>query len=527
MRLSYTGMGRVDSNPKSFLEANFWRAQNARQHDEWHDESTHDYFVFSSQFGTIRLRKRTVYPATFAYIHGPTLCFGYGDSTVGKNIAYSSLDTVSEQSFYFDEFLYVEADCMHQQVLMQRDAMCTVPVFACSQTDRLILSNKFERVCQLADTSNLHVNDLTISAMLTGQSTGPRTVFREVNALYDRARIFWTNGVMRQYAAPDSSLLHVTLNRDGDARIFHKLFGDVLEYYRNSYTQPGVTVAAELSGGTDSSLLNQYLAAQGVPLCAATLMYAGDFGKTQTEKLSELQTRFGLTSYRVPLEPSTDYPLASMVRSGTWQPFYHDQELYLESYNRIIEYFVHNDAAVVFRGVGGDELGENIPELNVFHGLGFSGQFYRKAQPLESWAKPELESYIRDAVSVTDLKPTLPLMSSSVVVAPLCGNNQYLDHDIWPVMPFANPALYVYCQSLPIRYRSRKNLFRAYMRALGFPSSVYASPVKEHFGYFFYHAAKPNLQKPFEDLMQRSVLAKAGLIDADAACHAWETTRNA
>lgn len=518
-------MAGVVPTTSPFFEAAFTYSNHGYSADAWHDESTPDFFVFRSRFGSVRLRKRSTYPTTFAFVNGSILYFGYGERAIGGEISKSDIRTVSEELFYFNEFLYAEVDCSEQHVIVQRDALCTVPIFACAQPHELVLSNKFERVCELADTSNLHVDPITLSEMLTGQSTGNRTLLKEVHIVYDRARIIWHNGEMVQPTPPDSSLLHTVNERDGDAHTFHTFFEAVLDRYRTTYIAEHAIVATELSGGTDSSLINQYLASKHVPLHAGTLLYADAFGASQAEKLDALHTHFGISSYRVPLDSISDYPLASMVRSGTWSPFYHNQELYLESYNRLVTYFASHQATVVFRGIGGDELGENIPELGALQELPFSARFYKRARPLELWETPALQDYTQTAVQTTNEQPPLTLLSPSVAMAPACGNNQYLDYNIWPIMPLANPALYLYCQSLPIRYRSRKNLLRAYMKALGFPASIYASPVKEHFGHFFYQSVQPNLQQPFEELMHTSVLAKAGLIDAEVAQKSWASMK--
>jgi hypothetical protein len=237
------------------------------------------------------------------------------------------------------------------------------------------------------------------------------------------------------------------------------------------------------------------------------------------EKLQAFKQSFGVESYICPMFPKTDFPQAAAVKRGTWRAFRHNHGLYSESFERMISYFADNRVTAVFRGIGGDELGDNDPHL-LDGGSSRRNDLQQRLARAEPWLTASFRRFATDALENIP-KRRLTLLSPSVAASPLASNNHYLDYNIWPVVPFAHSVLYLYCQSLPMRYRHRKNLMRAYMKARGFPPSMYDVGKKEDFSHFFYEAVRPHLQQPFEQLMNHSVLAKAGLIDPVVAREAW------
>jgi len=502
-----------------FLEAVFVHSAKPVTGGEWRDISTADYYVFESDFGVVRLRKRLAYPMTYAHANGPLLRLGYGDESLGSEIAHTGLADVSEPTFYDDEFLYVEVNSNSQAVIVQRDAFSTLPVFVASLSDRLIMSNHYERVIQLASHEKLHPDMLVIAQYLTKQLTLGKTCFKEVEALYDRTKTLWSGGNLVVSQAPDASVSENVNRQQSDPKQFQQLLEDRLEFYWEKYAR-GQSAGAELSGGTDSTLINGYLAMNGYHFLPATIGFTGDFAQSQRDKLDDLQRFFGITSKIFPLDHAKDHPLVDVLRGGGIRPFLHNQDLYTHSFTKIADHLAAEGVNVVFRGVAGDELCENNPDLLQSTVEKIRKQFDNNVKDMP-WLTPELKAYLEKALQKEPTRRSIPLLSPTTVTAPLGAANVYIDRNIWPVSPLADPRLYLYCQSLPIRYRTKKNIIRAYLYAREYPKSIYEPGTNEHFGFFFAESAGRYLQEPFKKLMNNSVLARMRLIDTEAAMEAW------
>ncbi len=189
------------------------------------------------------------------------------------------------------------------------------------------------------------------------------------------------------------------------------------------------------------------------------------------------------------MDPTHDYPLSHLLQTNGVKPFYALEDIYTPSTKRIAKHLHTHNATVVFRGVGGDELFENYPASS----------------------------------NTVDLAKRLPLLSRSISAAGLKASNVYIEQGIWPVLPLADPELYFYCQSLPMRYRHSRDIFRAYMHARGFPESIHTPISNEHFGIFFAEALASSLSPVFHQYMQQSVLANMGLLDGKHSLDAWDT----
>ena len=190
--------------------------------DTWKDLSTSDFFVFTSDFGVVRLCKRTRPPTTFAYIEGSYLHFGYGNPTVGKAIAVQSLNRVPESDFYGEEFLYIVADCTKREVTIQRDALSTLPLFASMDSGKMIVTNAYERVLEIIGQQELKIDDYALAMQLLGIVIG-ETIFKNIVTLNDRVRINWHNGISKRQLPADGSILTIEKerqNRPSDPKEF-------------------------------------------------------------------------------------------------------------------------------------------------------------------------------------------------------------------------------------------------------------------------------------------------------------------
>lgn len=510
---------------QSFCEALFNFSSDRNKPDYWRDVSTNDYHIYESSFGVVRIRRRLHYPATFAVVQGDCLYVGYGDFSTGREIIELLVEDVSEQSFYAENML-IKADCIRQDVTVQRDSLSTMPLFAYTGSNMLVLSNCFDVVAQFLEASDKKVDSMLVIDVLTGGLGYGHSYMPSIYPLLDRSRLVWSMGKSSVLHPLDAQVRSDAVAHESNAHAYP----EYLEYTLDKYLSLcDGTIAAELSGGTDSSVITRYAYSyaktHGRDLLASSLMFPGEHGLTQAAKLDDL----GVPTKRFVIDLVNDYPL-SWVNSSYYRPFHHSTDLYTASVGRMAEYFAANGANHVLGGIGGDELNDNIPALDTRRPYDISKNVLGTAKPYPEWIHAKrFQEFASNALAQhndSHLKKPWPTISRHVVETPLSGNNTYLEHNIWPVLPLADPVLYQYCQGLPVRYRNRKRLMRAYMQAAGFPPSVY-SGVREDFSGVFAAFARHNLGYMLEKTMQNSVLARAGLVDGHRVLDMWNTRNHA
>jgi asparagine synthase (glutamine-hydrolysing) len=236
--------------------------------------------------------------------------------------------------------------------------------------------------------------------------------------------------------------------------------------------------------------------------------------------LAAFSKSFKIKSHLIPMLPEEDFPLAPIVQNSTWHPFESSYELYASSVTKQADYLHRKGATVLFQGTGGDELFENIPDLNAEKPL---GAYFSRTNMVPDYMQPRFGDFITNAVTQHHQQVCpIPLLSNSVATTGNTTNTILLERGIWPVMPLADARLYVYCQHLPIEYRMKRNLMRAYLLARGHPVQTHTPQRNEDFGQFFKDAAPKGLAPIFSTLLQDSVLGNAGLVDMDAADREWQ-----
>src|SRR5688500_3820701 len=171
-----------------FIEACF-APKSSPPETSWQDISDDHYYIFASDFGVVRLRKRFAYPVTFAYRSGTKLVFGYGNQGNGIAMLRQTLDQIPEKKFY-EEFLLCVADCQDQTVTIQRDAFSTVPLFVGHANDQLTLTNIFERTFKLQQ-GQATLNHEILANLVMGEPQHTATLVRNIIVLHDRQRLEW------------------------------------------------------------------------------------------------------------------------------------------------------------------------------------------------------------------------------------------------------------------------------------------------------------------------------------------------
>lgn len=481
---------------------------------KWQDISTPDFYIFSSSFGRVALRKRHSYPATFAFVRGSRLFFGYGNMLRARQLAYKTLHTLRDEDFYDEEFLYAEADAALQTVTLQRDALSTLPLFAGAQTDRLVLCERYERVCSQIDRNQASIDTLALVKQLCFMGTYERTLCTAIRLLYDRMRMEWSGQGGYRISLPSSStaLKAAHKQRNGDVRELRLRIDATLAAYWQRYTD-GQVPACDLSGGMDSAAIAGYFARQNHAPLAITMLFTGADGERQKEKLQAMERHFGFSSHKVTLDPLRHHPLQFLSQNSN-QPFYHFQQgSYYAAYEELLAWLSQRNVAAVFTGIGGDELCEHIPDFQPYS-KNLVKQFLMQSGLMAEWWTPRFMDLLSAASAVSEREPDHPLPLTSYSVAGSNANDTaaIFSLDIWPVAPLADPRLYAYTQSLPLRYRAQRNLTRMYLRALNFPPVIYDNTTEDmvrHHHLSILH----NLLGMLRHYLTHSVLAEHGLVD--------------
>jgi hypothetical protein len=496
-------------------------------HSAWKDLSNADYFVFESVFGAVRLRKRTTYPRTFACIEGTKLIIGYGDRERGERVACRPLKEAPSSAFYDGEFLYILADCKSQQVIVQRDALCVLPLFVGRQAQRLSIANHYDVACQLLGDMPVHADRVAIAQTLCAKHTYDRTLLEEVKVLYDRQRLLWSAASTSIEEPMPGDILKVSKKRDGTIKEFRRRLEATLDKYWERYASE-TPVGCELSGGLDSTTILGYYADKKKPILALTQRFPGEFGKSQDAKITAIANRFSIDGFSVEMDPAIYFPLSHLAKNNTLVPLYQWQVDNPDALAVLYEPLKAQGASVVFGGIGGNELYENIPDLETLTNEELVNP-YTETDALPSWCTDEFVTFLGAVAGPTGSprRHAHPLTSHSVALGSMRGNNFSIDHNLWPVHPLADPQLYLYTQSLPIRYRHNRNLMRMYMAARQFPAMVYDPQVpNENFGPFFREGAANNLEPLLRIFLEHSLLDRAGILRKQAVLKIFYEAKN-
>ena len=497
----------------TFIEAAFVRATHGSRH--WQDHSTPDYYIFVSEFGMLQFRRRDVYPQTFAYAQGSKLFFGYGQLPPAEELD-KPLASLSMGTFCGEEFLAGVADCSSQKLFIQRDAVGTMPLFVGRQGDQLAFSNKYERVCGLLDAKTFHPHLQTLVEHLLGEHSYERTLVEEITVLSDRMRLTWDDA---GYCLSRHPGTYAQDDAESNPAEFRSRLDDVLASYWERYAQTN-PMGLELSGGMDSTSIAAFSAQTHKPFLACTVIYPGHTGERQKRKLSELREGLNITSEHFVADSATEHPISQPRKQS--QPFYHREELYSPSLSHMARYMNSSGVTAVIRGIGGDELCENIPDR---HFLSYESPLtthVRRLDNLSTVFTPKLKEYARNVMAQANAIQSQPFTSSTAAAAPASGNNLYLDYDIWPIAPLTEPGLYRYTQNLAPKYRMHKNILRAYATARGVPRSIAHPETTEGFSDFLSRSL-PYMRDQFNRCMSSSILNKAGLLDLGGLRDAWDS----
>lgn len=428
------------------------------------DVSDENRYIFRCGESHISIKKRLSYPTTFWSTERGILTFGYGNQ---------------DQQNLKDEFLLGSFDVEAMSLQLNRDAFCTLPLFYYMSPELCLVSDDLDWIVD--QSPELTLDKVALDDLLNRPVIDSRTLFSEIRLLTDQATLLWRPGksqVRQPEFVSDTTL-------PADAHDFKANLELTLERYWQLVSSVEASVAFEVSGGIDSSTMPLVIYRAHKPaMLIASMRFIEGFQVTQDKKITELSDYCGAKLAQVDIDKNLDYPLARFFEPNlALKPFYQYQEIYSEALTKLAIKLKSKGVSVVFTGIGGDELFENIED---------------------SLPRPVAEA---------------------AFFAGQSRNKLYIDQDIWPISPLADPALRAYCQALDLAYRSNKNVLRAYHEAAGFPASIYNPIQNEHFGRFFEDAVRQNYQKLLHRLAPDSQLQKLGYLNSVDLLEAYNSAR--
>lgn len=473
--------------------------------EQWRDISTAQNWHFSCPIGEVMLRRRNEHPRTFTFQQGPVLYVGYGDIERAKAITNSSLENISAEAFYDEEFLLLQIDAAHQRVVLQRDAFCTMPLFYSFEEGMLTLSNDYGTVA--VGIKRPHISNLSLMEALIALPINFKPSITEIHIPTERSRILW-GGEHVQVQLPKPKARH----RASNPLDFKSLLELTLDRYWGNAEGQGKIF--ELSGGIDSSIAPGYYTRRyGLQPECVTKIFPDSFQESQVAKIKDFAEIFGAHTHMIPITAQQHFPLRYIFYGGHRAPVYDSAEIYHDINSEMAALAQKCDATAVFTGVGGNELFEKGKWAEYVYAGPDEKARREKIRPAMFYTQTFQRRYEQSFGDIPHFGLPRPLVATSSLHAFWSRNNIYLDMGIWPISPLADPRLYDFCQGLDSRFIDNKNILRAYASAAGYPHSIFNPKVNEHAGYFFENAVMQYFPTVIKNVVQNSRLAAEGLVD--------------
>jgi asparagine synthetase B (glutamine-hydrolysing) len=397
----------------------------------------------------VRLKKRSAYPGTFCrQIDSETIVLGYGAQSPNAD----------------DEFLHITVK-RNGSIYIARDIYATLPLFYGLAGQTFAISNTYTDICQLLP----HLTESAVGTVETLAVTPSHFIFpwEEIHVLGERHQLQFTAAPPNVTVIPPASRTWLTSPEapQTDPRDFWKVFSAQLDAFTERCLS-GQHIAFEVSGGLDSAALPLYLAQKHGQLStpAVSLSFPGKFGVSQYEKTNVVSHIAGLTMQRIELETVRNKALlGAVIDDPAAGDFYCPREAYLAGYSAMAENLKQQGVEVIIRGTGGDDCFENVldPAQVCMYG---TAEKQRRSKALAPYFTAKFTQEYMAAVQETAPYP-MPLLPVSYQRGQLAHESIYIDHDIWPVTPFADAELYTFCQGLPAHFRSNKNILRLFFEA--------------------------------------------------------------
>lgn len=329
-----------------------------------------------------------------------------------------------------------------------------------------------------------------------------RTLFNGVMQLTERATARWSSDGLR-IDYPDAIPLPRPRRLKPGADVAGAMHEIIEASMRRWIDGATWTFGSELSSGLDSGTVTAIAASLlDTPLRTYGLIMPGIEGERQRARRDEMIAAFGCidTSFAA----DENLPLTPRRRVVPWE------EIYYEAMERLIRRAAADGVAVLFNGLGGDELcAQHYDELPEDQQRALVA-----VDVAPAFLRPRVHEAYRDTLLTLDRAPAAPIPSSAFE-AFAAGSALYLRNGIWPIAPLATPELVAFCRSLPFECRENRECHRQLMLRLGCSRNVAYPRSTESFSPLIDRAMTSEARPMLRTLFAESRLADLGYVDRD------------
>ncbi|MEV2256450.1 asparagine synthase [Streptomyces sp. NPDC050147] len=336
----------------------------------------------------------------------------------------------------------------------------------------------------------------------------PHTCFTGLYRLTERAAAHYDGHGPICFEQP-SAALHSKARTLAESADVLTAYGSMLDAVLDRHLYDPDTTSAHVSGGLDSAVTGTHLSLRHPErITASAMLLPGRTGAQQRVRRAEMVRtgRFRTDITTCALPPL--HPGGRRAQGGYVYPY---EEPYHEATAALVEQLARVGVRTVVTGIGGDEMVALTPEEAPHQPVG-------PGHAMTEWLGP----VAREALMDVDADTCPPaVVNEMTLLAMASAAPLLLSAGIWPMHPFADPDMIRFGEWLPRTWRSRKNLHRHRLTALGFSKLVVEPPLPENFTGVMNAAIGTTLPAQVRRLLDRgSPLVDAKLVDADALTQA-------
>ncbi|MFI6093470.1 asparagine synthase [Streptomyces sp. NPDC051218] len=330
------------------------------------------------------------------------------------------------------------------------------------------------------------------------------TCFTGLYRLTERATAHYDGHGPVHFELP-APALHSKARTLADSADVLTAYGTMLDGVLDRHLYDPDTTSAHISGGFDSAVTGTHLSLRHPErITASAMTLPGPMGKQQRVRRAEM-IRTG--RFRTDITTLAHPPLHPGGRRATGGYVYPYEEPYHEATAALVEQLTRAGIRTVVTGIGGDEMVALTPEEAPHQPVG-------PGHAMTEWLGPVAREALRDVDGDT-CPPAV--VNEMTLLAMASAAPLLLDAGIWPLHPFTDPDMIRFGEWLPQTWRSRKNLHRHRLTALGFSELVVEPPLSENFTDVMNTAIRTTLPAQVRRLLDEgSPLIDAKLVDADA-----------
>jgi asparagine synthase (glutamine-hydrolysing) len=339
------------------------------------------------------------------------------------------------------------------------------------------------------------------------------TLFTRITRLTAGASLTWnaTSGLALEYPPPAAHVVEPRKLRSGADPVPY--FGALMDaVVRDVCERQRGAIAVELSGGLDSANVATSVAQMSArPILSGGLLLVGPTGPAQRVRRQTFVNHLGMCD--IPVNAADHLPLAPDGPRSVEHAHYPDTDIYLEAFDALRGALRNAGARVVFTGYGGDEVMSRAP----------AERSHPTTPPrLPTW----LDQRTRDALAHVDTNcsPVTAVALPTLLVF-AARHPAYLRAGLWPIAPFTSPELSRFGRSLPVEWRTGKELLRQRLARTGLPPGVTHPRRPESFAATMRLALRRHAPALLADMLERSALIAHGFVRRNAVEHLYLRAR--